>query len=65
MHRAATDAGLSLHSLPEGLRLRRAGNRIFAFNYSAQALELPASVAGTIILGGRHLPPAGVTVLED
>lgn len=65
MHRAATDAGLSLHSLPEGLRLRRAGNRIFAFNYSAQALELPASVAGTIILGGRHVPPAGVTVLED
>ena len=65
MHRAATDAGLSLHSLPEGLRLRRAGNRIFAFNYSAQALELPASLAGTIILGGRHLPPAGVTVLED
>ena len=65
MHRAATDAGLSLHSLPKGLRLRRAGNRIFAFNYSAQALELPASVAGTIILGGRHLPPAGVTVLED
>jgi len=65
MRRAAAEAGLALHPLPEGLRLRRAGNRTFAFNYSTQTLELPNSIAGTIILGGRRLPPAGVTVLED
>ena len=63
--RAAQDAGLPLHSLPKGLRLRRAGNRIFVFNYAPQTLDLPSSLAGKIMLGGRALPPAGVTVLED
>lgn len=65
LRRAAGDAGLALHALPEGLRLRRAGNRIFAFNYAAQHTELPSSVQGNLVLGERRLPPAGVTVLED
>jgi beta-galactosidase len=47
------------------LRLRRAGNRIFAFNYAAQHTELPSSIQGSLVLGERRLPPAGVTVLED
>jgi beta-galactosidase len=63
--RAADNAGLQLHALPEGLRLRRAGNRTFAFNYSAQAREVPESVAGHLLLGERHLSPAGIAVLND
>jgi beta-galactosidase len=63
--RAAEDAGLILHALPEGLRLRRAGQRIYAFNYAAQPAKLPDTVTGTLRLGGRHLPPAGVAVLEE
>jgi len=63
--RAADDAGLQLHALPEGLRLRRAGNRTFAFNYSAQAREVPESVSGHLLLGERHLSPAGIAVLND
>ena len=65
LRRAAGDAGLALHALPKGLRLRRAGNRIFAFNYGAQPIELPASVQGRLVLGERRLPPAGLSVLED
>ena len=60
---AASDAGLITHALPPGLRLRRAGERCFAFNYSAQPLTLPDTLAGTLALGTRTLPPAGVAVL--
>ena len=60
---AASDAGLITHALPPGLRLRRAGERCFAFNYSAQPLTLPDTLAGTLALGARTLPPAGVAVL--
>jgi beta-galactosidase len=63
--RAADNAGLQLHALPEGLRLRRAGSRTFAFNYAAQAREVPESVAGHLFLGERHLSPAGIAVLND
>lgn len=62
--RAAADAGLERHALPEGLRLRRAGSRTFVFNYAAGGADLPESVTGRVVLGERHLPPAGVTVLE-
>ncbi|MCZ8019046.1 beta-galactosidase [Novosphingobium sp.] len=63
--RAAADAGLATHRLPEGLRLRRAGSRLFAFNYAAQAVDLPASVVGTALLGGPRLEPGGVAVLAQ
>ena len=61
---AAQDAGLTTHALPEGLRLRRAGGRCFAFNYSVAALTLPASLMGDLELGARRVPAAGVTVLN-
>jgi len=63
--RAAADAGLATHRLPEGLRLRRAGSRLFAFNYAAHAREIPPSVSGHLLLGERHLSPAGIAVLND
>lgn len=65
LRRAALDAGLALHALPDGLRLRRAGNRTFAFNYGAQAVDLPTTLTGQVVLGEQRLPPAGVTVVED
>ena len=62
---AARDAGLTTHDLPAGLRLRRAGGRCFAFNYASTPLGLPASLTGTLELGARTLPPAGVAVLAE
>jgi beta-galactosidase len=62
--RAAKDAGLEMHVLPEGLRLRRVGNRCFAFNYSSQSINLPEELAGEIELGEARLQPAGVAVLR-
>lgn len=61
---AARDAGLVIHELPEGLRLRRAGGRCFAFNYSSTPVSLPAGAIGRFVLGGAVLPPGGVSVLE-
>ena len=65
MARAARDAGLAVHGMPAGLRLRRAGGRVFAFNYAAAPIELPASLDGTLVLGQRRLEPAGVVVLDQ
>lgn len=62
--RAALAAGLPLHPLPEGVRLRRAGQRLFVFNHGAAPARLPDSITGRIVLGDRTLPPAGVAVLD-
>jgi beta-galactosidase len=64
LRRAADAAGLPLVVLPEGLRLRRAGNRLYAFNYGAAQATLPEGIAGRFVLGGPTLPPAGVAVIE-
>ena len=63
--RAAHDAGLAVHIMPEGLRLRRAGNRAHLFNYSASPIEIPPTVAGRLVLGTQRLGPAGVAVIEQ
>ena len=65
LKRAARDAGLALHLLPDGLRLRRAGDRTHAFNYSAAPVELPPSLTGRLVLGTRTLAPAGVAILIE
>ncbi len=62
--RAAKDAGLATHVLPGGLRLRRAGNRCFAFNYSRGPINLPEGLTGEFELGEARLQPAGVAVLR-
>ncbi len=64
LERAAKDAGLEMHVLPEGLRLRRVGDRCFAFNYSSQSINLPKELAGEIELGEARLQPADVAVLR-
>ena len=63
--RAARDAGLETHKLPEGLRLRRAGPRVHLFNYSAAPTDVPDSLTGQVVLGQRRLEPAGVAVIAE
>ncbi len=61
--RAASDAGLTVHDLPEGMRLRSAGAQTFAFNYNTADNNVPVSVPGQCVLGSRNLAAAGVAVL--
>ena len=65
LEQAAREAGLDPLALPEGLRLRRAGTRRYAFNHAATPASLPAAIAGEAVLGGRTLPPAGLCVLDE
>jgi beta-galactosidase len=64
LERAARDAGLVVHSLPAGLRIRRAGSRIHLFNYAAHATEVPETIVGSLVLGQRLLGPADIAVFE-
>ena len=61
---AAGEAGLETHVLPEGLRLRRAGSRLFAFNYASKASALPSSVKGAVVLGSRSVGPADLAIID-
>ncbi|MFN5084611.1 MAG: hypothetical protein ACK5EX_03945, partial [Novosphingobium sp.] len=63
MARAAADAGLATCTLPAGLRVRRAGQHTFGFNYSAQPANLPTDLGGQLVLGEACLEPGGVAVL--
>ncbi len=62
----AADAGLAVTPLPADLRLRRAGDRVFAFNFGPDPIDLglwlPGAAARDYLLGGADLPPAGVSV---
>jgi beta-galactosidase len=60
--RLAQAAGLEPCSLPEGMRLRRTANLVFAFNYAATAQALPAGLIDQPLLGGAKLEPAGVAI---
>ena len=59
---AAGKAKLKTIKLPEGIRLRRRGNLLFAFNYGSKNWKLPAS--GKLLLGGRELKPQEVTIVR-
>ncbi|MCZ8322573.1 MAG: hypothetical protein O9296_13465, partial [Novosphingobium sp.] len=63
--RAARDADLPQLDLPEGLRMRRVGDRRFFFNYAAHPIRLPNDLCERLILGTPTLPPAGVAILQD
>ena len=58
----AAEAGLNTILLPEGLRISRIGELVFAFNYSAHAMEVPDGIIGQFLLGGAAMEPAGVAV---
>ncbi len=61
--RAAQDAGLALMALPEGMRIRRSGRYVFAFNYGTVQCSVPAELTGKLVLGERILAPGAVVVL--
>lgn len=64
MTTVATEAGLSVRPLPEGLRLRRVGNLQFAFNYAAHSVSICGVLPEQAIcmVGGVELEPAAVAV---
>jgi len=61
LERAANDAGLATVRLPEGLRVRRRGELLMAFNYDNQPRRLHVPQAQWI-LGGELLAAHGVAI---
>lgn len=61
----ADEAGLKVHRLPDAVRLRRAGNICFAFNYGAETAELPVTPESGFLLGGVSMPRAGIAVWRE
>lgn len=61
----AHQAGLSPVRLPKGVRLRRRGDLVFAFNYAPEEREIPVPDYVTFLLGKRVLPPHGVAVWRE
>ena len=59
--RLAGMAGLTIRELPAGLRTRRAGDRLFVFNYGLETHDLAAlGFSPPFGLDGAKLGPAGV-----
>jgi beta-galactosidase len=58
----ASECGLSVRSLPQGLRLRRHDKVQFAFNYGPGDVDLAGLIpeGASLLLGDLKLPPAGV-----
>jgi beta-galactosidase len=61
LRRAALDAGLAPVLLPEGVRLRRRGDCLYAFNYNSHAVHIEVPQAQWL-LGGPVLPAHGVAI---
>ena len=60
LRRMAGEAGLLLTPLPADLRLRRAEQWCFAFNYGPEPVALAPLGLGAPLIGSDPLPPAGV-----
>ncbi len=63
LEQAALDAGLSPVRLPEGLRVRRRGELLFAFNYSEQTALLSVPQADWL-LGGEAIAARGLGIAK-
>lgn len=57
----ATRAHLATTPLPEGVRLRRRGDLIFAFNYGDRAWTAPVD-PGRVLLGSATIAPSDVAI---
>jgi beta-galactosidase len=55
-------AKLTALTLPEGIRLRRRGKLLFAFNYGNKSWTL--KVGKTIVLGNREIQPQDLAIIE-
>ena len=62
--RMAAEAGLATVTLPPGVRLRRAGDISFAFNYGSEPADISGIAAPSLIIGTHLLPPAGVAAWQ-
>ncbi|ULR40229.1 beta-galactosidase [Thermus sp. NEB1569] len=61
----AAEAGLKVLSLPEGLRLRRRGRWVFAFNYGPEPAQAPVPEGARFLLGGPMVPPYDLALWEE
>ena len=57
-----TKAHLKTQHLPDGIRLRRRGNLLFAFNYGNKPWKLTAGK--TVVLGKREIQPQELTIVK-
>ena len=62
--RAATDAGLPVQTLAEGLRVSRIGGLNIACNFADEAVAWSPAEPATALLGGRSVPPRGVSIWQ-
>ncbi len=61
----ATGVGLSTLDLPDEIRLRRAGDLLFAFNYGSATIDVsPFMGKGEYVLGQAELAPSGVAAVR-
>lgn len=65
IRRLAGDAGLSIESLPAGLRTRRRGSWRFLFNYGPDTADISGIVRGELVIGESALPVGGVAVWTE
>lgn len=64
LQRLAGDAGLKTRDLPDGVRLRRHGGHVFAFNYGETSFDLSElGWSGAPVLGELVLEPSGVAIM--
>jgi beta-galactosidase len=63
--RMAERAGVASAPLPEGLRLRRRGPAVFAFNTAGETRRAPTPQGARVVLGDPVLAPGGVCVWRE
>jgi beta-galactosidase len=56
----AAEAGVATIRLPRDIRVRRAGDLVFAFNYGPDLVDIAAITREPLIIGDLALPCAGV-----
>jgi len=61
----AQEVGLETMRLPNGLRIRRRGKKVFAFNYSSEPQNVPASAEARFLLGSQILFPYGLAIWTE
>ena len=63
--RLAGEAGLNLRQLPRGVRLRRRGDLVFAFNFSTQVAEIPVPTKANFLVGSKEIKPGEVAIWRE
>jgi beta-galactosidase len=59
------EAGIRTSRLPDGLRMRRAGEKTFFFNYGSSLQNLENFASGELLLGSWTMEPSAVAVLGN